>query len=231
MIQIACVNLSKNLSDADLTAYAAAYEIQANRDLRHGMHQAKVTAYPTGTKAPLGSWVLGFFDNADIANALGYHDVTPDDLPLGKVFVETTLSVGDKVSVTGSHELIEMLGDPMINLAAQVGDSIFYAFELCDACEDDSFGYDIDGVTVSDFVTESWFVVGSPGPYDFRGHIERPLQLLPGGYISVLQLGAGAGWSQIDADKKNKSARSIALTQSRRDLRTRGRTNRVKSTY
>ena len=32
-----------------------------------------------------------------------------------------------------------------------------YAYEVCDACEADQFGYDIDGVLVSDFVFPSWF--------------------------------------------------------------------------
>ena|SRR5437899_1140274 len=62
-----------------------------------------------------GAWALAFLDTADVANALGYHDLTPDGLPLSKVFVRTTLGAGQKVSVTASHELAEMLVDPAIN--------------------------------------------------------------------------------------------------------------------
>ena len=51
-----------------------------------------------------GAWALAFLDTADVANALGYHDLTPDGLPLSKVFVRTTLGAGQKVSVTASHE-------------------------------------------------------------------------------------------------------------------------------
>ena len=40
-----------------------------------------------------GAWALAFLDRADVANALGYHDLTPDGLPLSKVFVQTTLDV------------------------------------------------------------------------------------------------------------------------------------------
>src|SRR5207247_6583557 len=59
-----------------------------------------------------GPWAMAFLDDPDLANALGYHDLTPDGLPLSKVFVKTTRAVGQKVSVTACHELAEMLVDP-----------------------------------------------------------------------------------------------------------------------
>src|SRR5439155_17977019 len=52
-----------------------------------------------------GAWAMAFLDDADVANALGYHDLTPDGLPLSKVFVKSTRAVGQKVSVTACHEL------------------------------------------------------------------------------------------------------------------------------
>jgi len=61
---------------------------------------------------------MAFLDSADVQNALGYHDLTPDGLPLSKVFVQTTVQAGQKVSVTASHELAEMLVDPAINLCS-----------------------------------------------------------------------------------------------------------------
>ena len=65
-----------------------------------------------------GAWAMAFLDSADVQNALGYHDLTPDGLPLSKVFVQTTVQAGQKVSVTASHELAEMLVDPAINLCS-----------------------------------------------------------------------------------------------------------------
>ena len=59
-----------------------------------------------------------FLDSVDVQGALGYHDLTPDGLPLSKVFVKTTLNGGQKVSVTACHELAEMLVEPAINLCA-----------------------------------------------------------------------------------------------------------------
>src|ERR1051325_3993259 len=39
-----------------------------------------------------GAWAIAFLDRADVANALGYHDLTPDGLPFSTVFVKTTLA-------------------------------------------------------------------------------------------------------------------------------------------
>jgi len=55
--------------------------------------------------------------------ALAYHDLTPDGLPVSKVFVRTTLKDGELVSVSASHELVEMLVDPGINLMTTGPDS------------------------------------------------------------------------------------------------------------
>src|SRR5438874_13235341 len=97
-----------------------------------------------------GAWALAFLDRADVANALGYHDLTPDGLPLSKVFVQTTLAAEQKVSVTACHELAEMLVDPAINLAAAGPRNVFYAYETADAVEEIEFT--VDGIAMSDFV-------------------------------------------------------------------------------
>ena len=54
-----------------------------------------------------GAWALAFLDRADVANALGYHDLTPDGLPLSKVFVQTTLAAKQKVSVMTAERTTE----------------------------------------------------------------------------------------------------------------------------
>ena len=55
------------------------------------------------------AWAVVFLDNADQPGALAYHDLTPSGFPLSKVFVKTTLDNNDLVSVSASHELVEML--------------------------------------------------------------------------------------------------------------------------
>jgi len=65
--------------------------------------------------------------------ALAYHDLTPDGLPVSKVFVKTTLDNNDLVSVSASHELVEMLVDPAINMMTTGPDpKTMYAYESAD---------------------------------------------------------------------------------------------------
>jgi hypothetical protein len=90
-----------------------------------------------------------------------------------------------------------MMGDPLIISTMQVDNATMYAFEMCDAPEDDQFGYEINGVLVSDWIYTSWFATEKAGPYDYKGHIQKPLQILPGGYIGALKLAASDGWTQI----------------------------------
>lgn len=222
MIEVAVQNFSTKLSDADLAAYVAAYQVQVQHFAPTApMQPVALKIYPAqGVVVPKDDWLLGFFDNSDVAGALGYHDWTPSGMPLGKVFVETTLQVGGHVSVDGSHELIEMMGDPEISTLIQIDDSTAYAYELCDAPEDDAYAYDINGVLVSDFVYLSWFT-GGPGPYDFKGHIQKAREILPGGYIGALTFQHGR-WAQLTNHAKT-SRHHIPKRGSRFEKRFRGR--------
>lgn len=232
MIKIQFLNLSTTLSQDVAQAIVKAIATQVTHDFSPlwGVN-ANLYLAPAGQKTPTpGYWTIGFFDNSDQAGALGYHDLTADGLPLGKVFVATTLSAGALVSVTASHECLEMLGDPDINLTAELDDAQgnpakFYAYEICDACEDDSFGYQINAVTVSDFVTPEYFESfqhTNPAKihqFDFMGQITAPFQILSGGYMGVLDLAnLGQGWQQVTADKAPLKA-SRANIGSRREKR------------
>lgn len=245
MIHIEFINLSpNNLKTVDAQAIIAALQIQVSRDFAPAWGiDAKLTLAPPKQKTPTpGLWSIGFFDNADQAGALGYHDITAEGLPLGKVFVKTTLDAGDLVSVTASHECLEMLADPDINLTAEYDDpsgapAKFYAYEVCDACEDDSLGYGIaiggaQIIHVSDFVLPAYFeTFRKAGPFDFNRHLSAPFQILPGGYMGVLDLAnLGAGWQQVTADGA-PNAKSRAQIGSRRERRRTPRHMWLRSTY
>src|SRR5262249_14726958 len=176
------------------------------------------------------NWWLVILDNSDQAGALGYHDITNEGLPIGKIFAKTDQQYGTSWTVTASHELLEMLGDPDINLATFVQSSdtagILYAYEVADACEADDFGYKIDNVLVSDFVFPSWFEAfrkaGSQS--DYGKQIQKPFQLPPGGYISYSDVATGSGWQQKTPQKSPRSKYAArAPVGSRRHPRRAGR--------
>jgi hypothetical protein len=208
-IKISIMNDSSILTDAQVSAVVPSLQIQVSRDFAPPWGvDADLDFVPTGQQPPVGHWWLTILDNSDQAGALGYHDTTPDGLPLGKVFAGTDKAFGTQWTVTASHELLEMLGDPAINLTAlsmtafEIAQNVvgrLYAYEVCDACEADQDGYSISGVLVSDFVYPAWFEpfrsAGST-QFDQQLRITEPFQLLPGGYISVYDMTSGTGWQQ-----------------------------------
>jgi hypothetical protein len=136
---------------------------------------------------PLPSaWTLVFLDDADTPRALGYHDLTKDGLPLAKIFVKSTLEIGDKVSVTACHELAEMLVDPAINLWSEGPRGTLFAYEMCDAVEEEEFS--IDGIAMSDFVYPAYFELfrkPNSAQFDYLKRVTKPFQILKGGYSLV----------------------------------------------
>ncbi len=120
-IKVAVINASNAVSDADVQGAVGALQTQVHRDFAPvwGI-DADLEFVPPGTRPPPGTWWLAILDNSDQAGALGYHDLTSQGLPLGKVFAQSDIESGNNWTVTASHELLEMLADPGINLAAFV---------------------------------------------------------------------------------------------------------------
>jgi hypothetical protein len=203
IIKIAVINQSTVLTDAQVAAAVGPLQTQVSRDFAPvwGV-DADLTFYARGTAPPATAWQLGVFDNSDQAGALGYHDLTADGLPLGKVFAGTDIQYKSAWTVTASHELLEMLGDPDINLYAVCQNGMelsFYAYEVCDPCEADESGYLVDGVLVSDFVYPAWFEgfrAAKSTRFDQQGLVSNPFELLNNGYITVFDVSYNNGWYQ-----------------------------------
>src|SRR5712691_483695 len=209
IIKIAVLNSTTVVPASDVQDWVAAVKIQMNRDYFRSAVKSGVvsmTYYAKGAVPPLDAWWIAVIDDADMAWALGYHDITPAGLPLGKVFVKTALTYGEKPSVTLSHELLEMLGDAEVNVlvADAINPNKFWAREVCDSVE--AFEYTITlpatltkparDIAVSDYVLQSyWNTVGTTGPWSFKNNLTGPVPTLAkGGYMAFTENGT---WSQV----------------------------------
>jgi hypothetical protein len=222
MINIAVINESTSISNQDVQRMLPAFTTQWNQHLVSAWNLDNVTFtfVPKGQAPAAGSWWLVWLDDSDQAQALAYHDLTDEGLPLSKVFVKTIQADGTSLSVAATHELCEMAIDPTINLAAQDQSGTFWAYECADPVEDDQYGYEIDGVLVSDFVLPSWFgYKNSQGPFDYTKSCSGAFQVLSGGYAQEF---GPDGWTQVNGEKVKKAKSLKAPLGSRRERRRRG---------
>ena len=225
MTKIAVINANCGVTDEEIQKWMQAVATQVANEFFDAWAIAGVDMrfIAAGDKPTADEWWMTCLPTSDVADALGYHDLTPTGTPLGKVFVETTIKDEMSASVCFDHEMLELLIDPYIQLAAQAKDGRLYSYEVCDAVEDDKCGYlGVNGVLLSDFVTPAWFCDTVPmfgAKFSFNAQVRGPFALAPGGYISVFNNGT---WSQINADL-NPRARNRAKVGSRRERRAAGR--------
>ena len=134
-----------------------------------------------------------------------FRSLTPDGLPQSKVFVKTTLDNGDLVSVSASHELVEMLVDPAINLMTTgPNPKLVYAYESADPVE--ALSFDVDGIQMSDFIHPAYFEdFHKPGSvhFDHLDKVKKPFQILSGGYQIIFRNGK---WSQVFGSEAKKKS-------------------------
>jgi hypothetical protein len=185
MRTIAVVNQSTLLASEDVVRCVAALQTQVSRDFAAtwGIDARLRVADEAGDDEE----ALYLLDDAVQANARGFHTRTAKERPCGFVLVRPCLDAGDSWQATASHELLEMLADPLVNLAAEgqfQGRPALLALEVCDPVENDE--YEIAGLPMSNFVLPTWFL---PGPLpdevlvDFLGRLAEPGTLSPGGYV------------------------------------------------
>lgn len=200
---ISCFNKAVTPLGVNLDALITAMQAYVDK------HVAPVWGTPAKLTKTTGfvanTWAMVFLDDADTEGALAYHDLTPDGLPLSKVFVRTTINNGDLVSVSASHELVEMLVDPAINLMTTGPDpKATYAYESADPVE--ALTFNVNGIPMSDFVYPSYFEIFRKAhsvPFDHLKKVARPFQILAGGYQIVMKNGK---WNQVFASEAKKKA-------------------------
>lgn len=141
-----------------------------------------------------GDAILYLSDEADVADALGYHEANFRGIPYGFVFTELCKKLKESWTVTLSHEALELIGDAQGNLLVQgphpsnPHKEVFHWFEMCDAVQSQT--YQIDGIEVANFVLPLYFTSEEQegGRNDFLGYLSKGKSLRsfgvnPGGYV------------------------------------------------
>lgn len=188
------VNRSTLVSNADAQAMTAAVNHQMQRDVCLAWN-LPATPITFTAKPPKGARVISLVDTADDPQALGYHTET-GAIQSGIVGCKPELDQGAhpltgpySVASILSHEVLEMAVDPRCNLWADSGRGFLVAYEVGDPVQSDH--YDIDGVTVSNFVLPAWFDPNTPRgtKVDYLGNLRAPFTMSSGGYWVQLRAG------------------------------------------
>lgn len=159
MIQtiISVINLSARVLDPEVEQMVHAIGVQLARDVAPVWGATIAIEFVPKGGTPNGIH-CEISDTPDQPGAAGYHDEGADGVPYIKVFTfdgAPALLGSQAVSVTLSHEILEVVGDAPANKWVDGPNGDDYAFELCDAVEGDT--YEIDGVSVSNFVYPAFF--------------------------------------------------------------------------
>ncbi len=161
-----------------------------------------------------GDAVLYLWDDVDVDDALGYHDLNFKGVPYSFVFRKLSSQLGENWTVTFSHEALEMIGDPEVNLLVagphpeNPRKEVFHWYEMCDAVQSES--YKVDGIEVSNFVLPLYFTVndeqGSRNDFlnrKYKGKTLKSFGVNPGGYVGFFDPATGEH-TTFDADEKAK---------------------------
>jgi hypothetical protein len=167
-----------------------------------------------------GDAVLYLWNGNDVDDALGYHDANHRGIPFGFVFTKLSKALGEPWTVTLSHEALEMIADPEVNLLVQGPHPaekrfVFHWYEMCDAVQDET--YDIDGIEVSNFLLPLYFTASNEvgGRNDFLGTLHKKATLSsfginPGGYIGFFDPETGEH-ETVSLAHDPKAAKRMAL--------------------
>lgn len=224
MFRLQIVNLDGQLAAADFARTVAAIRRQVVEDFAPVWHlDATVGLLDVPPQVVIGEGIVYVQKTLDVAGALGYHTETAKGLPFGLVGVDVCAKYGEAWSTTTSHEVLELLGDPDVNLSVAGphpidGHEVFFGREVCDPVQ--GLSYAIDGVAVSDFVKPSWFRRGPAGPRDSMAVVRAGFGVAPGGYVAYWDPRTGRDEQWIpDAAAEHRRAVRAALGAALRSRR------------
>jgi len=161
-------------------------------------------------------------DKLEVDGAVAFHDKDGNAIPyieLGREYC-TSFAMGSS-SVTGAlgHEGVETGADAPANMWADAAD-VSWALETGDPVQE--WGYNVNGIYVSDFVLPRFFGLGSKGPWNFGAthsgpSLRAPFTLAPGGYAIVRKIGTGEKqiYGSIGEHRAMKKLRPSSRTMKR----------------
>jgi hypothetical protein len=183
------------VTDADVATMTAAIATQIQVDVAPAWDRAPatVTFYNKASDVPAGAFGVAIVNTIDDqpSGVLGVHTADWGLVATQPEFANgAQVLTGDwSVSSTLSHEVLEIFVDPACNLWADNGQGKAYSLEVCDPVEAPT--YTVSGVSVSNFVTPSWFdpLAPSGAQFDKRGQVTAPFTMAAGGYVTYAKAG------------------------------------------
>ena len=199
---IAIVNQSTLVTDAEASTMTQAIASQVRLDAAPVWDKAPaaVIFYTDPTSVPATAHGIAIVDTIknQPQGVLGFHTEDPGGKLWGIVAAKPSMDAGAKV-LTGdwsvssilSHEVLEMFVDPNCNLWANNDAGRTYSFEVCDPVEAPTYEVHGHNVSVSNFVTPSWFdpLAAKTATFDQLGLLKAPFSLLKGGYLVYASAG------------------------------------------
>jgi len=197
---IAILNQSTVVADADVATMAEAIATQIRADVAPVWDRAPATVVfcNSPSTVPAGAYGVAIVDTIQDQpqGVLGLHTEDQAAQMWGVVAAQPELANNAKVmtgdwsiSSTLSHEVLEMFVDPNCNLWANDGKGSVYSLEVCDPVEAPT--YTVSGVSVSNFVTPSWFDPLAPATaqFDKLGQLTAGFSIAAGGYMTYESAG------------------------------------------
>lgn len=191
--------LTPAITDAELRKVVDAITVQINQhfapEWKHTALLSVTRPKLTAGKAPIHAATDAVIyigethtdPNTGAQFVQGYHDKNIAKKAYGFVYLDVCALYKEHWSVTLSHEVLELLADPTAIMTVDDGrpdgrPGARYALEVCDPTQGDH--YDINGVSVCNFVTRQFF--GAPGASPDMNYLKLPQDELsprPKGYI------------------------------------------------
>jgi len=164
--------------------------------------EGRSVSKPSEVKHPdlRGDAIIYLWDKVSEKESLGYHTLHFKGIPYSFVFIQIADQIGESWTVTLSHEALEMIADPEVNLWVEGPNpkypknpkkNVLFWYEVCDAVQADT--YTLDGIEVSNFVLPLYFTSQNEfeGRNDFLGKMYagrtlRSFGVNPGGYMDYI---------------------------------------------